>query len=224
MEWTFRAQGRCAHWGGIHFGPERASQVAPSRSANVGLLRSVFGKYEFRWEPISVTFLRAPTSMAVMSNEMQSFDGTSALTSTQRLRTFMYGIDYVLRARILVAPCAGRDDNMRKAEEIIGRRARQGYRRYQPYFGIRECSAHLSWIEDPSTLPEQDASAVAFSANLGNVFYDIDMDDPERPAYLAPLEVERGVVNYLPFSEVRWENPARPSKHGVRYHLPRVPS
>jgi CRISPR-associated Cas5-like protein len=214
--WTFRARGRMAHWGGIHFGPERMTQRAPSRSAIVGLLRSTFGKYEYRWEPLDVTFLTAPSTMPVQSNEVQSFDGSCALVSTQRTRTFLYGIDLVFRATISVAPCAGRDDNMAKAVEMINKRVRQGYRRYQPYFGIRECPAHMSWVEDPSTLPQPDASALGLFENLGNVFYDIDMDDPERPAYLAPLSLVRGVVTYPRFDEVR--------NKGIRYHLPRVPS
>jgi CRISPR-associated Cas5-like protein len=218
QEYVFRAQGRCAHWGGIHFGPERMTQRAPSRSAVVGLCRSVFGKYEYRWEPIELQFLKAPSQdvLTVMSNEYQSFDGTSALASTQRMRTYLYEIDIVFKARITRAKIAGKNDTLVKAEEMIDRRVKQGYRRRPAYFGNSECPAHVTWIEDPSQVPAQDASALAMNENLGNVFFDIDMDEPDRPAWLAPLQIVRGVVKYPTFAEVK--------KFGLRYHLPRVPA
>jgi len=211
-EWVFRATGQCAHWAGINFGPERMTQRAPSRSAVVGLLRSVFGKYEYRWEPSRVIFLRVPSMMPIMTNDMQSFDGGSPLVSTQRIRTFLYGIDIVIHAKITRATCAGPEDNLLKAHNMIESRARRGHRSYTPSFGPRECMAHLEWIENGQLLPG--LAPARINENLGNVFYDFDIDDPERPAYLAPLEIKNGVVEYPSFDEVR--------KFGIRYNLPRV--
>lgn len=213
--WTIRAHGRLAHFGGIPLGPERATMMVPSHSAIVGILRSFFGKYEARWCIESLAVLTWPKIVPIMQNQLRDFQSKNYAPinieekRTQRIWTYLENPDYVIRARIGLGPTAGADDNLIKFDEMIARRLSQGYRRYEPYFGIRECSAYLSLVENEAAL----SPPIALTQDFGLSFYDIDIDDPQQPAYLAPLKIECGIVKYPTFDEVK--------KFGIKYQLPR---
>lgn len=222
--WTVRATGKFAHFAGIPLGPDRMTMVGPSHSASVGIMRSIFGKYEARWDVESVSFLAKPdVTYPLRTNEL---DFSTALDPeradrqrsihvasqmTQRTRTLLCNVDLVLRARIRKSAYArDGEDSIEKFDSMIDRRARRGHRQYQAYFGIRELTAHLHLVEDDKELP----TPVDYSHDMGVSFYDIDMDDDERPAYLAPLRIEKGVLRYPGFDEVK--------RLGLRYQLARV--
>ena len=206
-----RGRADYAHFEGISLGPERTTMLIPSRSACVGILRSVYGKWEYRWAPERVTLHKKPTVVPIPQNQIKYFGCGDPVDierqRTQRVWMFLYGVDFTISARITVGAHAGAGDNLVKAEEMISRRLQQGYRHYQPYCGLRECFAHL---EDVSAVAE----AADVTADYGLSFYDMDLDDPECPAYLAPLKVERGVVRYPNFDDVK--------KLGLRFRLDRV--
>lgn len=214
--WVIRVRGRWAHFGGVPFGPDRTTMIVPSHSAVVGILRSVFGKYESRWAIEELAMLSKPRIVPIALNQLQDFSARDGGTvdvqkrRTQRIWTFLQDPDFVIRARITVGAAAGADDNLLKFDNMIERRLGHGYRQYQPYFGIRECTAHLTHVTDESSLPPP----VDVTQDLGMTFYDMDIDDPAQPAYLAPIRIDRGVVRYPSIDEVR--------KHGFRYELKRA--
>lgn len=218
-----RARGLLAHFSGVSFGPERHTMLVPSHSACVGILRSVIDKWAVRFAVESVSLLSVPQITPIKSNELKSFDckvgartGTaepidSDTQRTQRTRTFLVEPDYLIRARIELSPrFADTDDSVQKFDAMFTRRLAHGQFRYGPYLGIRECIAELTPVDDEASLPP----VADVSEDYGIAFFDKDMDADGEPAYLAPLRVERGVVRYPSFAEVR--------RLGLRYELERA--
>lgn len=203
--WTFRAWGPWACWTPMAFRSERISSLVPSHSAVVGLLRGLLGKWEITWDIHEVRLLAKPRRVAVVGNELKfnQVDVTKPIIiekdRTQRTTVFLRDVDIAFDASLRLTPHAGSDDSIQKYEAITERRARTGQLRRQIYFGIRECMANLELVEDPSSLP----SPVDLTEDLGISFFDTDWDDPEKPDYFAHLAINKGVVRYPSWEEVK---------------------
>lgn len=196
--WTFRVRGALGHWGGVKYGPERMSQPAPSHSAVVGMLRSLFGKNEYRWQVETLGFIEIPKDPHVVAhNGYKSFNGK--LYPTQIHRVLYHDIDLVIRAHITRSVTAGPDDPLIKAINIISDRARQGAEWRSCYIGLTSLPGDLEWVPDESKLPP----VRDHNLDLGMFFYDRDFDLRPTPHYMAPLAIKHGVITYPSWDEVK---------------------
>lgn len=67
-----RVSGELACWTPPEFRVERMSALLPSHAAWVGLLKTVLGKWEFRWRVSSARVLFEPSYLSITSNELKA--------------------------------------------------------------------------------------------------------------------------------------------------------
>ena len=70
----------------------------------------------------------------------------------QRTNSILRDVSYVIEGRVIVDPTNVVRTDVKKAWEILARRAKQGQCYRTPYFGCREHAANFEWIE-PDAIP-----------------------------------------------------------------------
>jgi hypothetical protein len=128
------------------------------------------------------------------------------------------GVDYIVSFRVQATEL--------KYIKMTESRLKNGHYNGNPYLGIAKFPALVELVEDfssltyPTDMPmvtHPDGMKTAdYTAPLGLSFYATDWKDPKRPNYFAPLFVERGVVRYPPWTEVK--------KHGIKRRGPQTPN
>ncbi len=90
----------------------------------------------------------------------------------QRAALMLRDVHYVIEAHFDMTDQAAPGDNPGKFQDILKRRLRRGQCYSQPYFGCRECTAHIRLWEG-GEIP-----AIAESRDLGWMLWDMDYRDP----------------------------------------------
>lgn len=224
---------------------ERFSNVVPSMSGWDGLLSRIQGHPGTRYQTERVGLLFFPRLVPVASNEVKHHGGSKDTgpidvlrDSTHTLRTSMLlagnqrtirdplwdteekvsGVDYLVSFRVLATE--------KKYADMTRDRLRNGHYNGMPYLGIAKFPALVERVENfdslsyPTDMPlvtHPDGMKTAdYSAPLGLCFYGTDWDDPARPNYFAPLTIQRGVVVYPTWAEVK--------KLGIKRRGPQTPN
>ncbi len=204
--WTIRAWGPRACWTPVGLRMERFSAIAPSHAGCRGLLRGVLGKWGMTWNIHEVSILAPVRRSSEVINELR-FEGKSLTRPTyiddgqrtQRMTVFLRDVDYLIKASIALTKFADADDSLEKFEAMAERRFRIGQQRRHMYFGTKECMANVELVDDVSELPPP----VDVTESLGLSYFDTDWQDPQEPAYFAPLNVVHGVLTYPSWAEVK---------------------
>ena len=115
-------------------------------------------------------------------------DEDRAQRNTLALRDVAYGVV----ACFAMTAKAGREDNVRKFEEMFERRMARGCQHFQPYLGCREFPAIVEPWDGAGTLTEE-------SRDLGWMLHDIDFGVRQgkeigNRARFFPAALHRGVV------------------------------
>ena len=163
---------------------ERASYDCITPSAARGLIESIYYHPGLRWHidriyilnPISFTNLRRNEIDCKISGSNMMTDAKSGRTSyivtsehiQQRAAMMLQNVHYVIEAHFTMTDKAAPSDNPGKFQDIVKRRLRTGQYYSQPYFGCRECTAHVKQWEG-NTIP-----TIAESRDLGWMLYDMD--------------------------------------------------
>lgn len=131
----------------------------------------------------------------------------SSIWSKKPVKRQDSGVDYVACFR-MSAPAS----EFSKLDDILARRLKNGHFWRQPYLGIRECGAFVEQVEDLSSVnyPEMDlvshangVRAADVKINLGFSFYGTDWSDSRAPNFFYPMEIQRGLLIYPSWEEVR---------------------
>ncbi len=182
---------------------ERVSYDVITPSAARGIVESIYYHPGLRWRidrihvlsPIRFTNLRRNEvkDKILSSNALQAANGTAKepyiITSKsiqQRAALMLQDVHYVIEAHFDMTENAMPSDNPGKFQDIIKRRIRRGQCYSQPYFGCRECTAHVRlWSEG-------EIPTISETRDLGWMLYDMDYSDPEN---IEPMFFRAQMVN-----------------------------
>lgn len=186
---------------------ERVSYPVPTPSAARGILEAIFWKPEFRWEVVETRVLKPIRYASMLRNEVKDKVAISTVAKwpktngryvaaegrTQRHTLALVDVEYVIIARVVLGDT---DAHPAKYRDQFRRRVERGQCYARPYLGCREFAAHFG----PAS---GDEAAIAESADLGLMLWDLDYGDPARatPVFFA-AEMTRGVVRYPTAEEV----------------------
>lgn len=214
-----RVRGRRACYTRPEYRTERYSNLVPSVSGWDGQFSQILNKKGVRYHILWVGLLFHPRWMTMTANEVKDFGNGSRPIDTEKVRTLRTttlltgqgrsGVDFVAAFRI------GAPDNeqLLKFVGMFDRRIKNGHFNGRPYLGMAdfpgdiESVERLGGINYPVDVPLIDHGnglrTVDYSAKLGICFYGTDWHDPKHPNYFAPLDVDRGIVRYPSWDEVR---------------------
>lgn len=182
---------------------ERVSYPCMTPSAARGVLEAVLWKPAMKWHIDRIHVLNPIRFAAIFRNEVNSrmkvppketieeggtvnryfADGDRAQRNTIALQN----VDYVIEARFTLTDRAGREDSIKKFEEMFTRRVEKGQHFHQPYLGCRECAAAVATADDvPPPTGE--------TRNLGIMLWDIDYDKKRRIPRFFAARLENGVM------------------------------
>jgi CRISPR-associated protein Cas5d len=198
-------QGSFASWNPPGFRVERISNILPSHSGLVGLIRQVYGKPQIQWHFTEVRIMKAPRRLITINNELKDFgsrDGepiNAEARRTQRTVVWLRDVTIVTSSFFTMTREADRPDStVEKHEAIADRRFKKGQFFRQPYFGTSECHADFEEVRLEDLPPPAD-----INVDLGLTYFDTAWNDPDRKEYYAPLRVCQGVALYPSWEEVR---------------------
>lgn len=192
---------------------ERVSYDCITPSAARGLIESCYWHPGLRWHidriyvlsPIRFTNLRRNEVRSKISASNILTDAKSGRTSCivtrddiqQRAAMMLRDVHYVIEAHFEMTDRASASDNPGKFQDIVKRRLRNGQCYSQPYFGCRECTAHVG-LWEKGQIP-----TIGETRDLGWMLYDMDYSDPSdiRPMFFR-AQMVNGVID-LTDCEVR---------------------
>ncbi len=176
-----RARGELACFTRPELKVERVSYEVMTPSAARGLLEAVLWKPAIEWRIQAIEVLTPVRWFSVRRNEVNSRASLGAgpivvdEDRAQRNTVALRDVDYVVHATFVLTPRAGKDDSVRKFEEMFERRLSKGQHHAAPYFGCREFFAALEPAgEHPRPIDQ------GIDRPLGWMFYDFDWSGFER--------------------------------------------
>jgi hypothetical protein len=119
---------------------------------------------------------------------------------TQRTTVFLTNPDYLVEFSLVLTGKSKRpEDTLEKYYAMFLRRAKRGQAERHPVLGITECPARLDLVADHdlAALP----APVDWTEDLGISFFGADWD--EGLNYFYPLKINKGVLEYPSWNEVR---------------------
>jgi hypothetical protein len=193
---------------GLGYGAETTSSLIPSQDGADGILRGVFGTWEFGWYIEQVHLLTYPTTISLTQQNLKSFDGFGALSphkltveQFRTLRTTQYLVkpEYLFVAHLRQTGKGTHDSSMAKGLQMAARRLEKNATWRNICLGRSECLGTVRYIRDEDeALPEP----VPVDRDLGLHYYGRHYEDGVSYPYFYPLQIERGVVKYPPWEEV----------------------
>lgn len=192
---------------------ERVSYDCITPSAARGLIESCYWHPGLKWHidrihvlsPIRFTNLRRNEVRSKISASNILSDAKSGRASyivtrddiQQRAAMMLRDVHYVIEAHFEMTDRASASDNPGKFQDIVKRRLRNGQCYSQPYFGCRECTAHVG-LWEKGQIP-----TIGETRDLGWMLYDMDYSDPSdiRPMFFR-AQMVNGVID-LTDCEVR---------------------
>lgn len=172
---------------------ERVSYPVMTPSAARGLLEAVLWKPAISWRIERIRVLAPIRFLAFRRNEVNSkavAPAGAVIASggvapvlladedrAQRNTVALRDVDYVIEAHFELTERAGQDDNLNKFADMFRRRVAKGQHYHQPYFGCRECIAHVVSGDDAP-------APIALSQDLGIMLWDIEYSPSRnRPVF-----------------------------------------
>jgi len=205
--YRIRASAEFGLWTPPCAGPDRISLPVASHEGFRGVLRSIMGKREIDWIVHRVVLTTMPRWITLVRNEISNFGNgyqpicvDSPGRHTQRLSRILANPSYVLDASLVLGKEYQRVSPsedvkaMGKFAHMTEKRFEQGGGYRHVSFGNKEFPAHCE-LTDEEPLP------VDYSQDLGITYYGTDYD--EQRAYFYPMRIDRGVVLYPSWDEVR---------------------
>jgi CRISPR-associated protein Cas5d len=207
---SLRVTGPLACFTNPAFKVERFSYDVMTPSAARGILEAICWKPAIFWHVERIKVLKPIERIAVRRNEVNSRLSTDSAISwmrgdsspgnyfadedrAQRNMVALRDVDYVIDARFAMTKQAKEDDNVRKFEEMFGRRVAKGQCFQTPYLGCRELVAEFAPAGDHP-------QPIADTRDLGWMLQDIDFGPPMRPVFFQ-ARLDHGVVIVPPWSE-----------------------
>lgn len=172
-DWDFeaRVKGQRACFTMPMFGVERRSYPFPTPSAMRGLLEAIFWRPEFRYEIARIGIVKPGHEEAITRTELQARQSlrSHGTPSKRTLRTtsYLFDVEYLVQARIILHRHAGPDNTRRKYLDQLNRRLTRGAHFQTPYLGLREFAAEVSLSDGAGDRPSH-----YLNAEVGPVFFD----------------------------------------------------
>ncbi len=184
---------------------ERVSYPVMTPSAARGILEAVLWKPAIVWRIERIKVLNPIRFTSFRRNEVgsrvPSFKNTPPADffadedRQQRNTVALSDVRYVIEAHFVLTPHAGREDTVRKFEEMFERRVEKGQHFHQPYFGCREFIAAVD-VADGTESPIEE------TRDLGLMLHDIEFAASGRgknvPRFF-PARLERGILAIPPW-------------------------
>jgi CRISPR-associated protein Cas5d len=175
---------------------ERVSYDVMTPSAARGILEAIIWKPAIRWDVTRIDVLNPIRWASVRRNEVGAVMSprTNGLfiedQRQQRAGLFLRDVAYVIHSFFEMTTKAGKEDSVKKFEEIFMRRAGKGQCFHRPYLGCREFAAHFElWppeVAGPDCIDE--------SRDLGFMLYDIDFSRAEPMPLWFRAQLQNGQI------------------------------
>lgn len=163
---------------------ERVSYPVMTPSAARGILEAIFWKPEFTWEVRRIDVLKKIRYFSIVRNEVSNkmsvrsahgweehgggYHADDPDHRTQRHTLALRNVTYLIHADMQLREHA--TDNIAKYRDQFRRRVARGQCFHRPYLGTREFEAHFGE-------PDGTEKPVDFTADLGQMLYDLDYAD-----------------------------------------------
>lgn len=167
---------------------ERVSYEVMTPSAARNILQAILWKPSIEWQVEEITVLKPIKFMSVRRNEVKCvasianaikamkagsldnciyIDDESQQIRQQRAAIVLESVKYQIKAHFELTKKAGKEDSIKKFEEMFQRRVSKGQCIYQPYLGCREFTAFFA----PA---EVDCKPIELTKDLSWMLYDMD--------------------------------------------------
>lgn len=185
---------------------ERVSYDVPTPSAARGIIESVYYHPGLKWHIDKIYVMNPIRFTSIRCNEVKSKISASKIMREangkgasyidrnkdieQRATVMLRDVHYVIEAHFEMTDRANASDNPGKFQDIITRRLRKGQAHSQPYFGMRQYTAHFGFWEG-GEIP-----TISETRDLGYMLYDLDFSDPNdiQPMFFR-AKLENGVID-----------------------------
>ncbi len=196
---------------------ERVSYDVMTPSAARGILEAILWKPAISWKILRIDVLKPIRWFNIRRNEVASIvsvrNAQAAMNAgkgrlgqfvdigkerQQRAALILRDVAYVIHAVFEMTDKAGRDDNLKKFEQMFLRRAAKGQCFHRPYLGCREFDAQFELIKKDAESP----MPIQEDRDLGWMFFDWDYTQkPPLPSFFK-AELKKGILD-LSSVEVR---------------------
>ena len=178
----------------------------PTPSAARGIIESAYYHPGLKWHIDKIYVMNPIRFTSIRCNEVKSKISASKIMKEangkgasyidrnkdieQRATVMLRDVHYVIEAHFEMTDRANASDNPGKFQDIITRRLRKGQVHSQPYFGMRQCTAHFGLWEG-GRIP-----TISETRDLGYMLYDLDFSDPNdiQPMFFR-AKLENGVID-----------------------------
>ena len=176
---------------------ERVSYDVPTPSAARGIIESAYYHPGLKWHIDKIYVMNPIRFTSIRCNEVKSKISASKIMKEANGKGASYidrNKDIEQRATVMLRDVhydrANASDNPGKFQDIITRRLRKGQAHSQPYFGMRQCTAHFGLWEG-GRIP-----TISETRDLGYMLYDLDFSDPNdiQPMFFR-AKLENGVLD-----------------------------
>ena len=152
--------------------------ITPSAARNI-FQNIHWKKGEFNYEIVSIGIQKPIQFTSLMLNEFKSFGLNGPGERTQRSRTILVDVSYLIKARIV--PCDGQDHGhvIGKHSNMFDRFLRRSAFR-PPYLGMSDFDATYKPIDE---LSPQESETLNLDIDFGIVFYDFNYDKYMTPRF-----------------------------------------
>jgi CRISPR-associated protein Cas5d len=179
---------------------ERVSYDVMTPSAARGILEAILWRPAIRWAVTRIDVLNPIRWASVRRNEVGAVMSprTNGLfvedQRQQRAGLFLRDVAYVIRSFFELTTKAGKEDSVKKFEEMFMRRATRGQCFHRPYLGCREFAAHFEPLHSEVGTPK----CIDESRHLGFMLYDIDFSRAEPMPLWFRAELQKGQIRIPP--------------------------
>jgi len=186
---------------------ERVSYDVMTPSAARGILEAVLWKPAIRWQITQIDVLKPICWTSVRRNEVGAVMSTRTNglfvedQRQQRAGLILRDVAYVVHAFFEMTNMAGKEDNIKKFEEMYMRRAEKGQCFHRPYLGCREFAAQF----EPIATETEQPLLISETRDLGFMLYDMDHSGEEPMPMWFRAQLLNGRVKVPPVdsTEVR---------------------
>lgn len=205
--YSIRVRGDLASWTNPSLKAERVTYQIPTPSGLRGLIESVLWKPAITWRIEEITLLAPIRYIQFRRNEVNTRASVSAANSAarsgdpltfyadedraQRNTIALRDVDFAFTARMEFTARRGRDDNMRKFEEMFERRLEKGQWVTPPVLGLREFPASV--VEAYNGLP----APIDLTQDFGWVLHDIQFGTSQQAVFFHAMS-EHGRISIPP--------------------------
>lgn len=216
MSFTIETWGRFACFTRPEFSVERYSYEVITPSAARSLFEAIYWHPGMRWvidrimvcnpirfESITRNEVIETMNLKEVDKALKRGQTPPALIVDQKIHTqrsniVLRDVRYIIQAHIELDSDRPKNLTERKITEIFYRRLLKGQTHHSPYFGIREYCANIKYC---SGIPEVPKELMGVK-DLGQMLYDRNYSNPERPAPIFFHAVMKNGVIDVPYIRI----------------------